>query len=57
MISSHPAIAEVGMAGIPDAYSGEAVKARVMLRKGLKMGEEDLDQFCHTKLTGYKAPK
>ncbi|OGN89205.1 MAG: AMP-dependent synthetase, partial [Chloroflexi bacterium RBG_13_48_10] len=27
VIASHPAVAEVGVAGIPDAYSGEAVKA------------------------------
>jgi long-chain acyl-CoA synthetase len=57
VIASHPAVAEVGVAGIPDAYSGEAVKAWVVLREGQQLSEEELQQFCHTKLTGYKVPK
>jgi long-chain acyl-CoA synthetase len=57
VIASHPAVAEVGVAGIPDAYSCEAVKAWVVLREGQTMTEEDLKQFCRTKLTGYKVPK
>jgi long-chain acyl-CoA synthetase len=57
VIASHPAVAEVGVAGIPDAYSGEAVKAWVVLREGEKLCEDELRQFCHTKLTGYKVPK
>jgi long-chain acyl-CoA synthetase len=57
VIASHPAVAEVGVAGIPDAYSGEAVKAWVVLRPGQELSAEELRQFCHTKLTGYKVPK
>jgi long-chain acyl-CoA synthetase len=57
VIASHPAVAEVGVAGIPDAYSGEAVKAWVVLREGQKLSEDELRQFCHSKLTGYKVPK
>jgi long-chain acyl-CoA synthetase len=57
VIASHPAVAEVGVAGIPDAYSGEAVKAWVVLREGQQLSEEELRQFCHSKLTGYKVPK
>ena len=57
VIASHPAVAEVGVAGIPDAYSGEAVKAWVVLREGNQVSEEELRQFCHTKLVGYKVPK
>jgi long-chain acyl-CoA synthetase len=50
-------VAEVGVAGIPDAYSGEAVKAWVVLREGNQLTAEELRQFCHTKLVGYKVPK
>jgi long-chain acyl-CoA synthetase len=57
VIASHPAVAEVGVAGVPDAYSGEAVKAWVVLREGQQLSEEELRQYCHTKLTGYKVPK
>jgi long-chain acyl-CoA synthetase len=57
VIASHPAVAEVGVAGIPDAYAGEVVKAWVVLREGEKLSADDLRTFCHTKLTGYKVPK
>ena len=57
VIATHPAVAEVGVAGIPDAYSGEAVKAWVVLRQGQQVSEDELRQFCHSKLVGYKVPK
>ena len=57
VIASHPAVAEVGVAGVPDAYSGEAVKAWVVLREGQQLTEEELRAFCHTKLAAYKVPK
>jgi long-chain acyl-CoA synthetase len=57
VIASHPAVAEVGVAGVPDAYSGEAVKAWVVLREGQQLTVEELRAFCHTKLAAYKVPK
>jgi long-chain acyl-CoA synthetase len=57
VIASHTAVAEVGVAGVPDAYSGEAVKAWVVLREGQQLTEAELQAFCHTKLAAYKVPK
>jgi long-chain acyl-CoA synthetase len=57
VIASHPAVAEVGVAGVPDLHSGEAVKAWVVLRAGQSITVEELREFCHQKLTGYKVPK
>src|SRR5919201_4095267 len=34
VLAAHPAIAEVGVAGIPDRAKGEAVKAWAVLRPG-----------------------
>ena len=34
VLAAHPAVAEVGVAGVPDAIKGEAVKAWVVLRAG-----------------------
>ncbi len=34
VIATHPAVSEVSVAGVPDEYQGEAVKAWVVLRAG-----------------------
>ena len=55
-ISAHPAVAEVGVAGIPDATKGEVVKAWVVLREGQTVSESELRAFCREKLAPYKVP-
>jgi long-chain acyl-CoA synthetase len=56
VLASHPAIAEVGVAGIVDEVKGEAVKAWVVLRSGHAVSEPDLRAFCREKLAPYKVP-
>jgi long-chain acyl-CoA synthetase len=56
VIASHPAIAEVGVAGVPDATRGESVKAWVVLRAGHSATAEDLQRLCKEKLASYKVP-
>jgi long-chain acyl-CoA synthetase len=55
----HPAIMETGVVGIPDARSGEAVKAYVVLKPGYegKVTAEEISNFCKQKIASYKAPK
>ena len=55
-ISAHPAVAEVGVAGIPDAAKGEVVKAWVVLRQGQTVSEAELRAFCRESLAPYKVP-
>jgi len=57
VLSNHPAVLEVGVGGIPDAQSGEAVKAWVVLKPGQAATVEELREFCKTDLAGYKVPK
>jgi long-chain acyl-CoA synthetase len=57
VIATHPAIAEVGVAGVPDLYQVEAVKAWVVLRAGHSVTADELREYCHEKLTAYKVPK
>ena len=55
-LSSHPAVAEVGVAGVPDDMKGEAVKAWVVLRAGQTATEAELRAFCRETLAPYKVP-
>lgn len=57
VLASHPAVAEVGAAGVPDAARGEMVKAWVVLRSGQTATEADLRAFCKEKLAPYKVPR
>ncbi len=57
VIAYHPAVFEVGVAGVPDAYQGEAVKAWVVLREGHQLSVEELREHCRKDLAAYKIPK
>lgn len=55
-LAAHPAVAEVGVAGVPDEKRGEAVKAWVVLRHGGQATEAELRTFCRETLAPYKIP-
>ena len=57
VIATHAAVAEVGVAGVPDAHSGEAVMAWVVTRKGMGLTEEEVRDHCRRHLAAYKVPK
>jgi long-chain acyl-CoA synthetase len=57
VLVSHPAVAEVGVAGVPDEIKGEYVKAWVVLRRGTSASEEELRTFCRQSLAPYKVPR
>jgi long-chain acyl-CoA synthetase len=56
ILSAHPAVAEVGVAGIRDEAKGEAVKAWVVVRGGQTASEGELRDFCRERLAPYKIP-
>jgi long-chain acyl-CoA synthetase len=56
VLAAHPAVAEVGVAGVPDPTKGEAVRAWVVLRQGHDVTEADLRAFCRERLAPYKVP-
>ena len=55
-ITSHAAVAECGVAGLPDASRGEILKAWVVLRPGATATAEELKAFCRERLAPYKVP-
>ena len=56
VLALHPKVLEAGVAGIPDPYRGETVKAWIVLKPGETATEEELKAFCKEKLAAYKVP-
>ena len=56
-IYRHPAIEEVTVAGIEDAYRQQTVKAFVKLRAGQSLDAEGLTAFLKDKLSAIEMPK
>ena len=57
VLYEHPKILEVCVAGIPDSYRGEIVKAFVVLRSGEQASSDEIREFAKTRLAAYKVPR
>lgn len=57
VLYEHEGIQEAVVAGVPDAYRGETVKAYIVLKSGSTLNEEELNRFCRKHLAAYKVPK
>ena len=56
VIASHPAVLEVGVAGVSDPARGEVVKAWVVLKPGQALTGEELLSWSQRRLAYYKVP-
>jgi long-chain acyl-CoA synthetase len=57
VIAAHPAVAEVGVAGVPDRRRSEAVKAWVVLCEGQEATVDEIRAYCREQLAAYKVPR
>jgi long-chain acyl-CoA synthetase len=58
VLFENPDIKEAGVVGMPDQFSGEVVKAFVVLKDPAKtLTEQDVVEFCQNRLAKYKVPK
>ncbi|MEJ2604735.1 MAG: long-chain-fatty-acid--CoA ligase [Gammaproteobacteria bacterium] len=56
-VSTHPAVAQVAVIGIPHDLWGEQVHAIVVPREGAEVTEDDIIAHAREAIAGYKAPK
>jgi long-chain acyl-CoA synthetase len=56
VISAHPAVHEVGVAGLPDKMRGEKAKAWIVLNEGARLTEAEIKSWCRERLAPYKVP-
>ena len=56
-LASHPAVADVGVIGVPDEVRGQIAKAFVVPKPGQSLSSEELIAFCKGKIATYKLPR
>lgn len=57
ILYEHPKVKEAAVAGVPDEYRGETVKAYVVLKEGEMATPEEILEFCRERLAKYKVPR
>mgnify|MGYP002622732929 CR=1 FL=1 len=54
---THPAVEQSAVVGVPDPKYGEELCAWIKLRPGSELTEEEVREFCRSKLAHYKTPR
>ncbi|KAK6167711.1 hypothetical protein SNE40_021675 [Patella caerulea] len=54
LLLKHPDVADVGVIGVPDIEAGELPKAFVVLKKGVQLTAEEIQEFVHKQVAPHK---
>ena len=57
VLYENPKVLEACVAGVPDSYRGEIVKAFVVLRSGEQATQDEIREFAKARLAAYKVPR
>jgi len=57
VLFAHPKVLEACVIGVPDQYSGERIKAFVVLKEGETATSDEIIEYCKVNLVKYKVPK
>jgi len=55
-LAEHPGVADVAVVGVAHPHTGEAIRAYVVAVPGHVLEEDELIEFCNTRLARYKCP-
>ena len=57
LLADHEAVVEVAVIGVADAEFGQRLKAFVVIKGGVELGEDDLKAHIKANLAAYKTPR
>lgn len=57
VLYEHPKVKEVVVAGVPDLYRGETVKAYIVLKPNTEADEKEFITFCKSRMAAFKVPR
>ena len=57
VLHSHPKVEEAAVIAVPDPEWGQEPRAIVVLKKGKTATQEEIIEYCRSKLSGFKRPR